>query len=191
MALTDEAGRKAEAEARVHIDKRRIPLVRFVYSNPDASPALSQSAIFGHVIGGAASGRSVRLIDDLRNPRQVMVASDGSYRLGGLEAGRYTIEVVGAEEATTRSQIALDGTNQVEIDLVLPVQSHFGLPASVPIVASTDIVNTDVARTYVASIGVGTLSRSVVNAHVPGSAGRSRQSDRWRRQQLEPSSWRE
>jgi hypothetical protein len=52
--------------------------------------------------------------------REQEVGEEGRYRFEGLEAGRYTVQVAGHEETTTVADVALDGRNQVAVDLLLP-----------------------------------------------------------------------
>ncbi len=52
--MTDEDGKRMQIEARVHVDKKRIPLVEFVYSTIDELAIAQNSSIVGRVIGGVA-----------------------------------------------------------------------------------------------------------------------------------------
>ena len=129
---TDEV---AVAEARVRVDHKRIPLVDFTYFPPE-SAAATQSQITGHVIGGFVSGAqlTVALTDD-GGRRQVTPVSDrGEFHFVDLPPGLYSVAI--AEDAgdsdgashyaasrdavIARSDIGLDGSNSVQVELVLP-----------------------------------------------------------------------
>lgn len=113
-------GRAVELEARVRIDKRTIPLVEFVFGVVSAAAPAAESTIGGSVRGGApGQPRRVVLWGDAGR-REQEVGEEGRYRFEGLEAGRYTVQVAGHEETTTVADVALDGRNQVAVDLLLP-----------------------------------------------------------------------
>jgi hypothetical protein len=126
-------GRPTQLEARVHIDKRSIPLVEFVYGVLDTlAPPIADSAIAGKV-RGVRAGQPLRiaLLDDRAGRQEQFVASSGAYAFEELGAGLYTVQVVGYEAAASAADIALDGRNRVTIDLALPEDMRFAaLPAS-------------------------------------------------------------
>lgn len=121
--LTDEAGRKLQLEARVHVDRKRAPFVEFVYNNLTAPEAPQNSSICGRVIGGLRPGQTstVRLIDSQANQQEQQVEADGSFVFTGLGAGLYAVELVEQPTAVGQQEIALDGQNQVTVELIVPV----------------------------------------------------------------------
>lgn len=146
--LTDEKGKAFQLEARVHIDKKRIPLVEFVYSDTVEPPAAQNSSIFGRVIGGIALDHENRiyLTDSQANRREQRLDAEGAFAFTNLAAGVYTVEMVDRAVVVSQTDIALDGTNQVKIELSIP----FVPPEEGPKVA---------------------LARSVIAAKVLGVAG--------------------
>jgi hypothetical protein len=126
-------GRTTQLEARVHIDRRSIPLVEFVYGVLDAPVApIAESAIAGKV-RGARTGQPLRiaLLDDRADRQEQFVSSDGDYAFEELGTGLYTVQVVGYEVAASVADIALDGRNRVTIDLALPKEVRF---AAAPVI---------------------------------------------------------
>jgi hypothetical protein len=121
--LTDETGRRLQLEARVQVDKKRAPLVEFVYTNPTATQAPHHSSIAGRVIGGrkASQATVVRLFDSQAQPHEQTVDAEGAFAFGKLAAGLYTLEVAGHPDAIGPEQVALDGQNQVTVELMIPV----------------------------------------------------------------------
>lgn len=147
--VVDEAGHPVDLEARVTVDRRRVPLVEFSYNDATQPPAPSQSSVTGRVIGpleGMTPPR-VRLLDAAANAAEQTVQVDGSFKFERLAAGTYALEVVGVEASGQRQDIALDGVNQVDVDLLLPMQMR----ASAPVVQN----------------GGG-----LIVGHAPGAAGR-------------------
>jgi hypothetical protein len=147
--LSIAEGRVAEAEARVTVDKRRIPLVEFVYNEAGQPSVNAQSIIEGRVVGGGFDTRAVRvrLLDSQANSREVEVNSTGAFIFDGLAAGVYTVQVVGHESEATRSDISLDGVSHAHIELLLPLAPRPSTPNQ-------------------------TAGRSIIVGHAPGSAGR-------------------
>jgi hypothetical protein len=76
------------------------------------------------------------------------VRQDGSFRFERLGAGTYTVEVVGHEAAARRQDIALDGGNQVAVDLLLAINTRSGVPEA------------------------AAAGHSVIEGQAPGTAGR-------------------
>jgi hypothetical protein len=147
--LPGRDGRSVEAEGRVTVDKRRIPLIEFVYSELADNTMTARSVIRGRVIGGVESGSAlrVRLIDARGQAREVDAEPNGGFEFASLGSGAYMLQVVGHEVTSTRSDIALDGVNQVSVELLLPVQP----------------------RSATAEQAQG---QSVIIGHAPGAAGR-------------------
>jgi hypothetical protein len=120
--LTDEAGKSLQLEARVHFDRKRAPLVEFVYSKVTMSEPERRSGISGRVIGGINLAQAlVRLTDDQAQSQERALESDGSFAFTGLAAGLYTLEVVGHPEIEGPTEVALDGQNQVPVELLAPL----------------------------------------------------------------------
>lgn len=131
-ANADANNRRVDAEARVHVDKRRVPLVRFVHVDQIASIAPTRSVIRGRVVGlHNPNERTMRLTNELRETRESALLADGYFTFGNLPAGRYTVELVGDSEAVSRSQIAVDGTNEIECDLAAPTSTVIGSRESI------------------------------------------------------------
>ena len=130
-------GRPLEPEARVVVDKRGIPLLEFVFTDLSPAPAGS-SAIRGRVVGGSerAGDLSVRLIDGQARTQEIAVQADGEFAFTGLSAGLYSVELVGQEatheSSTRRADIAVDGANEAEIQLILPVPPRPPAPETPP-----------------------------------------------------------
>jgi hypothetical protein len=120
-------GRPAQLEARVHIDKRSIPLVEFVYGVLDAPAAPATASAIAGKVRGVRSGQPLRivLLDDRAGRREQPVASAGEYAFTDLAAGLYTVQVAGYEASASAADIALDGRNQVVVDLALPDEVRF------------------------------------------------------------------
>jgi len=121
-------GRTTQLEARVHIDKRSIPLVEFVHGVAAPTP-VAESAIAGRV-HGVRAGQPLRvaLLDDHADRREQQATPAGDYGFDALGAGLYTVQVVGYEESATVADIALDGRNRVTVDLALPEEARSPLP---------------------------------------------------------------
>jgi hypothetical protein len=128
----DAEGRSTQLEARVHIDKRSIPLVEFVYGVVDTPTPVADSMIGGHV-RGVHAGQPLRivLIDDHAIRREQSATPTGDYSFDALGAGLYTVQVAGYEESASAADIALDGRNRVTVDLALPEEVRSAPSASV------------------------------------------------------------
>jgi len=114
------SGRGASA-ARVEfeLEPNRLVWVRYRRIAPPPAPP-RHSIISGRVVGGA--GRTVRLEGGgLR--LTTIVAADEVYRFADLPAGTYTLTVLDTDPPTgltqTQPDIAVDGTNSVQVDLDL------------------------------------------------------------------------
>ncbi len=126
-------GRITQLEARVHIDKRAIPLVEFIYGNLEERAPASASAIAGHVRRQHA-GQPLRVVlsDEQGGHQEQFVGDAGEYAFTGLAAGRYSVHVAGWQEDASVSDIALDGENQVDVNLALPEIEEAPAAAVVP-----------------------------------------------------------
>jgi hypothetical protein len=129
--LSDEAGKKIQLEARVQVDKKRVPLVEFVYNNSASAESFHDSSIVGRVIGGLQPGQEtlVRLIDSQAKQQERQLEADGSFAFTGLAAGLYALLVVGQPASAGQQEIALDGQNQVTVELIIPVTPATMRPA--------------------------------------------------------------
>ena len=114
-------GTTAAAKARVRVDGKHIPLVDFVFSEPQASAGATESILTGHVIGGFVAGvpLEIVLIDDAGSRRIAAVNETGEFRFEGLPGGLYTVEIVGHEETSSRPDVALDGQSETRVELLL------------------------------------------------------------------------
>lgn len=122
-------GRTTQLEARVHIDKRSVPLVEFVYNALTERPETGTNSSIGGRVHGVRAGQPLRvaLLDERAGRREQEVSPAGDYRFEALGPGRYTVQVVGYEEVATVADVALDGHNSVTVDLAL---SEILLPSS-------------------------------------------------------------
>ena len=120
--VEDEEGKPTQLEARVHVDKRSIPLVEFVFTGL-AAPPTAASSITGRVSGGAPTSQPVRvaLVDDLAQRQERVVEADGHFAFTELPTGHYTVSVVDATSADARAELSLDGRNSVMVELTLPL----------------------------------------------------------------------
>ncbi|MCC6167189.1 MAG: hypothetical protein IT329_08190 [Caldilineaceae bacterium] len=123
--LMDSEGRLVKLEAYVQTDRRSAVYVEFVYSGmtppPDALPRASN--IRGRVIGGCTPDRPLHvwLLDDQANRQEQRVGPDCTFIFEGLGRGLYAVQIVGYADVASRSDIALDGKNIVEIELFVPL----------------------------------------------------------------------
>ena len=125
--LMDSEGRLVNLEAYVQTDRRSAVYVESVYSGvappPEALPRAS--CIRGRVIGGCAPDRPLHvwLMDDQANRQEQVVGPDCTFAFEGLGRGLYAVQVVGYADVASRSDIALDGKNTVEIELFVPLDA--------------------------------------------------------------------
>jgi len=118
----DEEGRQTQLEARVQIDRKRTPLVEFIFTDLQQQPQAQQASIVGRIIGGVAErGRRVGLLDSMGQRQEQVVDYHGTFAFDQLAAGLYTVVLIGQESVVNQSDIALDGTNEVRIELRVPV----------------------------------------------------------------------
>lgn len=119
--VTDEEGQPTQLEARVQVDKKRPPLVEFVYTDFTTPVQAHTSQISGRLIGGPIGyTQQVYLLDSMGNQETQVVDDAGEFLFTTLPAGLYTLAVAGYESAATQAEIALDGNNQIKIELRLP-----------------------------------------------------------------------
>lgn len=146
--LTDEDGKRMQIEARVHVDKKRIPLVEFVHSKVDEPAVAQNSSIVGRVIGGVALDQKnlITLIDSQANRLEQPLDAEGRFAFEELAAGLYSVELQGYDERIGQADIALDGANHVALELFVPMRE----PEAAPNVA---------------------LTRSAIVGKAPGAAG--------------------
>jgi len=83
----------------------------------ESSPRPAESIIFGRLIGGA--GEKVRLMQDGTPLAAQTITADETFRFEHLPAGVYTITVSGS--GIRRTNLTVDGKNQLEINLAMPV----------------------------------------------------------------------
>ena len=83
-------------------------------------------AIHGRVVGGCTPDKTlyVWLFDEQANRQEQIVSPECTFAFEGLGAGQYSVELVGYADVASRSDIALDGKNSVEIELYLPFEEE-------------------------------------------------------------------
>ncbi|HRW06029.1 MAG TPA: carboxypeptidase-like regulatory domain-containing protein [Caldilineaceae bacterium] len=148
-------GRYTQLEARVTVDKKQTPLLEFIYTEMITHPTGGYSQIYGRLIGGGlaasamAGHHTVVLLDSRGNRQEQAVASDSTFRFANLEAGLYTVTVLGHEATATDADLALDGHNQLSVELRMPA-----------LVADDELLDTQAA------------TESVIAGFAPEAAGR-------------------
>lgn len=161
-------GRTTQLEARVHIDRRAIPLVEFAFGRLETQPLVANSVIAGKV-RGIRVGQPLRvaLLDAAAQRHEQAVSPRGEYRFEALAAGLYSVQVVGFEATAVASDLALDGQNQLAIDLALPEEtiaaSRQETRHGASVIAAT--VPEGTGRTARLVDAVGNEARAVVDAH--------------------------
>ncbi len=102
------------------LEPNRLVWVRYRKVAPPPPPPPRRSVIHGRIIEGA--GRTVKL-ESTELSLTTTVAADETYRFGDLPAGTYTLTVLDTEPPTgltqTQTDIVVDGTNMVRVDLDL------------------------------------------------------------------------
>lgn len=136
VPLADDAeGMTTTLEARVSVDRKRVPEVLFVRSESHGAGETNGSRICGSIrLAGVGDARAtlaalpsleVAIVDGHAQERRCLVDGAGAFEFDGLAPGQYTLAVIGHEDETRRTEIALDGANTVEVDLTLsPVMPH-------------------------------------------------------------------
>ena len=86
--VQDEHGRPAQLEARVHVDKRSIPLVEFVFVEPPAahSPRAAEAAVAGAVASGqdrAQERDQTAAQQPAQSPRDMDLSAQGEADVAG------------------------------------------------------------------------------------------------------------
>lgn len=121
--LVDEEGRPLQLEARIHVDKKRAPLVEFVYSRVTDDEHPARSRISGRIIGGLPLGAPpiIRLIDSQGQIEEQALSQEGAFEFSELAAGLYTLQAPDHPDIVTPSEITLDGHNHVELELMAPL----------------------------------------------------------------------
>ncbi len=120
----DQSEGRIHLEARVHVDRKQLPLLTFRHGGGDVPESPERSIIKVGVNGaGVNTPITVALIDSQAQRRESTTDDDsGRCEFGGLAEGLYAVEVVGYEQIARRTNIALDGVNTVDVDLSLPVE---------------------------------------------------------------------
>ncbi|MEM7134723.1 MAG: carboxypeptidase-like regulatory domain-containing protein [Chloroflexota bacterium] len=140
--VVDERGVPIPLEATVMLQPDHRPTVRFIYQETHQTITPSRAQIRGRIyglsfdqnanedqgigrdaVGGEELGAkeiTVTLFDDRAQQQQQRVSLDGTYLFHDLPAGTYTVVVDGYESDAFVSDIALDGTNEVFTEMVLP-----------------------------------------------------------------------
>ncbi len=120
--VKDDSGQPLVIEAYVHYNGKEMPHVAFVNTVVATPDVKQESAIYGRVIGG--HGRDldlhVWLYDGQGRRLSQVVDADGAFEFIDLEAGYYSVEVVGFADVASKSDIALDGENTVSVELYIP-----------------------------------------------------------------------
>ncbi|MBW7884153.1 MAG: hypothetical protein H3C34_16225, partial [Caldilineaceae bacterium] len=125
-------GRQVQLEARAFVDKRSFPLIEFVYTDLEAKETPHASAVVGRVLG-RRSGEPVRviLVDDQAQRTEQTADAEGRFAFQDLQPGRYAVAIAGFEASTTEADIALDGRNEVRVELTLPAEGARPAPSIV------------------------------------------------------------
>ncbi len=130
--VVDAEGKALLLEARVQLESGKVPVVTFVHNTGSNLPERQCSSITGTVTTSQGSirqgtaarsfaqGLEVLLTDSQARQRMTKIDADGTFAFTELGASLYTVAVVGYESTTTRSDIALDGSNEVKLELRIP-----------------------------------------------------------------------
>jgi len=159
--VPDNNGRYTQLEARVQVDKKRTPLLEFVYTEMLSTSSTEHSQIQGRVIGGGISSTATKahhtviLIDSMGNRQEQPVAPNNTFLFPNLAAGLYTVALLGYESTATVADLALDGLNQLAVELRLPDISG----------ATDESIADQIAAEQ-------TVMTSVIIGYAPNAAGR-------------------
>lgn len=121
--VTDPEGKAVTLEAYVHLASREMPLVEFVHNEVEPADTKRNSSIRGRVIGACGPDHDLHvwLYDSEANRYTEVVRDDCTFVFEGLAAGHYSVEIVGFADVASRSDIALDGENTVDVELYIPL----------------------------------------------------------------------
>lgn len=136
--MVDEEGTPILLEARVSLQLGMVPVVTFEKPSNEQILPYRNSTIMGQVVlTDSYSDRSEHdsnfdtqfaqeiqiVLTDEQTRQQVQTVDErGHFAFRHLNAGSYSVAILGAEAATTKSDIKLDGGNQVQVSLYLPTQ---------------------------------------------------------------------
>jgi hypothetical protein len=120
----DHSENRIHLEARVTVDRKRLPLLTFRHGGEDVPELPKRSTINVAVNGKDADTPCTVALIDGQAQRWEATVDDGSgtCEFRGLAEGLYVVEVVGYEPIARRTNIALDGVNTVDIDFSLPIE---------------------------------------------------------------------
>ncbi len=119
--LKDAKGKPLQLQAPVPVDLEHVSFIVFEYNELAEEKSPQMSAVTGRVVNGA--GLTVVLLDKQANRLEQTIGADERFAFRKLGAGMYTLVVSGWEELTGHSRIALDGVNEIALDLVVPEAS--------------------------------------------------------------------
>jgi len=147
--VVDADGEPEPLRAPILLRGGQTPFICFVHQRVPTTDAPAQSIITGRVLGeyDPADPVYVVLTDAQAHQQRQAVDETGAFTFDHLADGLYSVVVEGHAETASRSDIALDGENQIHVELVLPP------PVLHP--AVTD------------------MQQSIIAARVPNGAGRT------------------
>lgn len=149
--VPDMEGRYTQLEARVQVDRSVTLFVEFVYTDMMVAPLNAASRIEGHVLGAGTANRVI-LIDSMGRRSETAVAANGAFAFTQLQAGLYSVAVLGHEDVTTKADLAVDGVNVVTVELALPLTPG----------ESVDVQSMNEAR----------VTQSIIHGIVPNGVGK-------------------
>lgn len=121
--VVDENGQPVSLEATVTMIPGHRPTVRFVYQETHQTTLAQRSQIRGKVVGRSTSPEKlfVALFGNQAQMERTEVNEAGHFMFDNLGPGSYSVVLEGFESTVFSSDIALDGTNEVNIELSLPI----------------------------------------------------------------------
>ena len=133
----DQSENRIHLEARVQVDRKRLPLLTFAHGGENVPESPHRSIIRVSVDGvDAEMPVSVALIDSQAQRRESTLDDNSRVcEFEGLAEGLYAVEVIGYEQIARRTNIAMDGVNTVDVTFSLPAES-----ADLPSVQATSQV---------------------------------------------------